>query len=276
MPLVAMTREMGSLGKDVAAQLCERAGKRVIHHEMIGMLADKMRLRKSHVVRFLEGKAGIWERMTTDATSVAIFTADETLRLAESEDVAVLRGWGAAHLLRCVPHVVCVRVCAPFETRVERMMQRLNTDDRGFVESEIRHSEEAHAAITRRHFGIDWQQPEHYDLVLNTERVSIGRCVDEIATLVAEPQFQETPESRRVFSDLALQTHVRAALRADQRTSKANVLINAADGRITLSGVVDAGLEQDDLMEVVSRVKGVSEVESRLRIASLPRYKLDS
>lgn len=276
MPLVAMTREMGSLGRDVAAQLSERLGKRLVHHEIIGILADKMRLRKSHVVRFLEGRAGVWERMTTDETSLAIYTADETLRLVESESVAVLLGWGAAHLLRPVKHVVCVRVCAPFETRVERMMQRLNTDDRAFVESEIRLSEEAHSAITRRHFGVDWQQPEHYDLVLNTERLPIEQCVDEIARLLDSPLFQETPESKRALANLALQAHVRAALRADPRTAKANVIVEAADGRVTLSGVLDAGVDEADPVDVVINAKGVVEVESLLKSAKLPRYKLDS
>ncbi len=276
MPLVAMTREMGSLGRDVAAQLSERLGKRLVHHEIIGILADKMRLRKSHVVRFLEGRAGVWERMTTDETSLAIYTADETLRLVESESVAVLLGWGAAHLLRPVKHVVCVRVCAPFETRVERMMQRLNTDDRAFVESEIRLSEEAHSAITRRHFGVDWQQPEHYDLVLNTERLPTEQCVDEIARLLDSPLFQETPESKRALANLALQAHVRAALRADPRTAKANVIVEAADGRVTLSGVLDAGVDEGDPVDVVINAKGVVEVESLLKSAKLPRYKLDS
>lgn len=276
MPLVAMTREMGSLGKDVAAQLSERLGKQLVHHEIIGLLADKMRLRKSHVVRFLEGKAGVWERMTTDETSLAIYTADETLRLVENGSVAVILGWGAAHLLRPVKHVVCVRVCAPFQTRVERMMQRLNTDDRAFVESEIRLSEEAHGAITRRHFGIDWQQPEHYDLVLNTERLPIEQCVDEIARLLDSPLFQETPESTRALSALALQAHVRAALRADPRTAKANVVVEAADGRVTLSGVLDAGVDEADPVDVATHVKGVVEVESLLKSAKLPRYKLDS
>lgn len=276
MPLVAMTREMGSLGKDVAARLSERLGKELVHHEIIGVLADKMRLRKSHVARFLEGRAGIWERMTTDRTSLSIYTADETLKMIESGRVGVLRGWGAAHLLRPVPHVVCVRVCAPFDTRVRRMMERLGTDDRGLIESEIRLSEEAHGAITRRHFGIDWQQPEHYDLVLNTERLSVAQCVDEIAALVQQPHFQETSESKRVFADLALQTHVRAALRHDPRTAKMNVTIAATDGKITLSGILEGGIEEHDAIEVAQSVKNVIEVESKLRTAALPRYKLDS
>ena len=120
MPLVAMTREMGSLGKDVAAALSARLGKPLIHHEMIDHLANKMRLRKSHVIRFLDGKANMWERLTTDKTSMAIYTADETLALTESDSVAVIRGWGAAHLLRPIRHVICVRVCAPMKLRVRK------------------------------------------------------------------------------------------------------------------------------------------------------------
>ena len=154
MPLIAMTREMGSLGKDVAAAVSARLGKPLVHHEIIDQLANKMRLRKSHVIRFLDGKAKIWERLTTDKTSLSIYTADETLALADSGNVAVIRGWGAAHLLRPIPHVICVRVCAPVNVRVHRMMVRLNTDDEEFVTNEIKLSEEAYTAITRRHFGI--------------------------------------------------------------------------------------------------------------------------
>ena len=80
MSIVAMTREMGSLGKDVAGGLAQELGLPLVHHEIIDSLADKMRLRKSHVERFLEGRSGIWERLTTDKTALSIFTADETFR----------------------------------------------------------------------------------------------------------------------------------------------------------------------------------------------------
>jgi cytidylate kinase len=262
-----MTREMGSLGKDVAAGLAERLGRQVVHHEIIDNLASKMRLRKSHVVRFLEGKSGIWERLTTDQTSLSIYTADETFALAESGKVAVIRGWGATHLLRPVPHVVSVRVCAPFEMRVKRMMERLKTDDRDFVESEIRMSEEAHAAITRRHFGINWQDSENYDLVLNTERLTIDECVDEVMNLLDDATFEETAASHRVFANLALASHVRAALRQDPRTSRFQISIKSEDGMVTLAGLIDMGLEPLRGVEVASKVPGVKEVVNRVRTA---------
>ena len=277
MPLIAMTREMGSLGKDVAAGLSERLGKRVVHHEIIDQLANKMRLRKSHVIRFLEGKAGIWERLTTDKTSLSIYTADETLQLAEKKEVAVIRGWGAAHLLRPIPHVLCIRVCAPRELRITRMMERLNTDDRALVEGEIRLSEEAHGAITRRHFGINWQDSENYDLVLNTERLAIDECVEEVMNLLDDRAFQETPASIQMFSNLALQTHVRAALRQDPRTAKMMITIEADEGRVTLSGILESGLEAKDAVEVVSAVSGVKNVVNQLRsVSGRSPYHIDT
>jgi cytidylate kinase len=198
MPLVAMTREMGSLGKDVAAGIAARSNRKVVYQEIIEPLANKMRLRKSHVERFLEGKSGIWERLTTDRTSLSIFTADETFRFLRDGSTAVIRGWGAVHLLKNVPHVVRVRVCAPMETRVGRMMQRLATDNRAAVESEIALSEEAHAAITKRHFNINWRDAEHYDLVLSTERLSVDECVEEVEAVMKHARFQETPDSVRM------------------------------------------------------------------------------
>jgi len=275
MPLIAMTREMGSLGKDVAAEVSARLGKPVVNHEIIDHLADKMRLRKSHVIRFLDGKSNMWERLTTDKTSLSIYTADETLALAEARDVAVIRGWGSAHLLRPIRHVVCVRVCAPLAVRVKRMMERLNTDDEDFVVNEIKLSEEAHGAITRRHFGINWQDPECYDLVLNTERVPIGRCADEVMALIESPQFQETAESRQQLADLALESHVRAALRADQRTREMRIAISADHGNVTLAGIVERGLEPLHASEVAGMVPGVRAVTNVIKTALRSRIQFD-
>ncbi len=273
MPLIAMTREMGSLGKDVAAAIADRLGKQVVHHEIIDSLASKMRLRKSHVIRFLEGKSGILERLTTDKTSLSIYTADETFALVESGQVAVIRGWGAAHLLRPVPHVISVRVCAPLEVRVKRMMERLNTSDRDFVVNEIKLSEEAHGAITRRHFGISWQHSDQYDLVLNTERLTVEECAEGVMALLDDPTFQETPESLRMFRNLALSAHIRAALREDARTSKMMFSITCEDGVATLAGLVDPGQEPKHAVEVASRVPGVKEVRNQLRaVASGARH----
>jgi cytidylate kinase len=271
MPLIAMTREMGSLGKDVAAGIAARHGRRVVYHEIIDLLADKLRLRKSHVVRLLEGRAGIWEQLTADKTSLAIFTADETFGFLRDGQTCVIRGWGAVHLLAKVPHVVRVRICAPLELRVDRMMERLGSADRDAVKKEVLLSEEAHTAITRRHFGIDWRDPELYDLILSTARMSVDECVEAVDSAMRLPRFQETRESLQVAEDLALEWNVRAALRRDRRTSavSSGVTIHCRGGDVRLAGEIDAPSQSGVLEAVAAAVEGVRQVMADLRPATM-------
>ncbi|HEY5900557.1 MAG TPA: cytidylate kinase family protein, partial [Burkholderiales bacterium] len=175
---------------------------------------------------------------------------------------AIIRGWGATHLLREVPHVICVRVCAPFELRRQRMMERLNSDDREVVAEEIRVNDEAHTAIMRRHFGVQWTDAEHYDLVLNTQRVSIDECVGEVMSLASSPQFAETEASRQRLEDMALAARVRAALRRAPETREAPVQVSSQTGRITLSGASSTD-EMLAFVEVASAVPGVRDVAYR-------------
>ena len=261
MPIIAITREMGSLGKDVAAGLGEALGLPVIYHEVIDHLADRMRVRKSHVIRLLDGSAGLLERLTADETSLSIFTADEIYGMC-LKGGAVIRGWGATHLLREVPHALSVRVCAPFEVRKRRMMERLNSDDEERVAEEIQINDEAHTAIMRRHFDLQWTDPEHYDMVLNTKRVSVDECVAEVLALTRSPQFVETEKSRQRLADIALAASVRAALRRAPETRQAQVQVASDVGRITLSGASSTD-EMLAFVEVASAVPGVRDVAYR-------------
>jgi cytidylate kinase len=248
MTVVAMTREMGADGVDVAARLADAMNSQVIQHEIIEPLADKMRLRKSHVVRLMEGKASALERLTADHTSMSIYTAEETVEMVGKQPHGtVIRTWGATHLLRPIPHIITVRVCSPMELRIQRIMKRLNTEDREFAEREIRMSDEAHAAIMKRHFNVEWSDASGYDLVLNTERVPVDECVNEIKSLLQERSFQETEFSRKAFADLSLEVRVAALLRSDKATAKYRIGVKAgaAEGTVSLfsKGATDEEIE---------------------------------
>ncbi len=264
MPIVAITREMGSLGKDVAAGLGQSLNLPIFYHEVVEPLADRMRVRKSHVIRLLDGSAGIMERLTADRTSLAIYSADEIFGLALKGEGAIVRGWGATHLLRDVPHAICVRVCAPLPLRKRRMMQRLNTQDDSAVSVEIHCNDEAHTAIMRRNFGLQWTEPENYDVVFNTERVSVDECVDEVTRLVKANAFRETEQSRQLLKDLALAARVRAALRVAPLTREAKIAVTAKDGQVTLAGELGTDMLLA-VAEVVDSVPGVKDFQYHSR-----------
>ena len=270
MPVIAMTQEMGSLAKDVSLQLGQSLGLAVMRHEVIDHVADKMHVSKSLIGRLRGGKAGLVERLTTDQQSVALYTAEELFGLADRGNV-VLRGWGATCLLRPVPHVVCVRVTRSLKKRVEWLMERLETDDAAFAEAELKRSDSAHAARMREQFDVTWGDPVLYDLVLNTDRVSVDSCVAQIGALVKRPEFAETAESRALLTDMALEARVRVALKDHPATRDINITILANRGWVTLQGIVLDADERLQTESVAGAVPGVAEVVNELRLMANSR-----
>ena len=66
-------------------------------------------MQESEVDHLLEGKASLLERWKIDSKRLPRYTAEEILELAAKGNV-LIRGWGAAYLLRAVPRGVCVRI----------------------------------------------------------------------------------------------------------------------------------------------------------------------
>ncbi|MBL0142858.1 MAG: cytidylate kinase family protein [Betaproteobacteria bacterium] len=267
MAVIAFTQEMATLGSDVALGVCEALGLEMVRHEVGDHVAGKMQVKKSLIRRLREGKAGPFERWTADEKSISIFTAEEIYDLAVKGNVLV-RGWGATMLLQSVAHVPCVRVCAPMELRVQRLMKRLETDDEKLARHEITVDDHARASRMSEHFGVQWGDPTLYDLTLNTERIPIATCVDMVVGLAKSASFLETPESRRHLADLALRSRARAVLKANPGTAGIDVAIEAKDGRLILRGIVANEREHALCREVVGALAGSAGIEDELTTMS--------
>jgi cytidylate kinase len=267
MPVVAMTHEMGSLAKDVALQLAKDLNLAVMRHEVVEHVADRMHVHTSLISRLREGKAGLVERLRTDERSVAVYTAEELLALADQGNV-VLRGWGATRWLRSVPHVLCVRVTRSMPQRVAWVMEHLQIDDAEFAEAEVRRSDHAHASRMHQQFGVTWGDPLLYDLILNTDRLSVDSCVQVITQMLQRPEFAETPASRAKLHNMTLEAHARAALKAHAATHDVNITLEADAGRMVLRGIVISADEHAQAASVVAAVPGVTAVDNQLRLMS--------
>jgi cytidylate kinase len=266
MPVIALTQGMGSLAQDVAEQLAAELKIATLQHEVAERVADKMHVPKSLINRLRTGKAGTLERWRADRQSIAVYTAEQVLEAAARGNV-VLRGWGATQLLRPVPHVPCIRIMRPLEQRVQWLMAELDTDDRELAENEIKRSDEANAARMHEQFGVHWGDPVLFDLVLNMDRLTVDTAVQQIKLLLGRPEFAETAASRALLQGMALAAHVRAALRADERTRE--IIINiegGADGALSLTGIVVSEAERALVAEVAAAVPGVKTVDNQLHV----------
>ncbi len=267
MTVIAMTREMGSLGKDVALGLAQDLGLSIVQHELVGHVAEKMHLRESSVNRFLEGKASLFERWDINEQELSLYTTEEILDIAAKGNV-LIRGWGAAYVLRRVAHVACIRVCAPEKLRVQNLMQRIGIKDEKIALREIHKSDAAHARVMSHLFNADYRNAVNYDLILNTEHIPVADCIDLIKRLVSKQSLRETDASRGALEDMRISAHVRSALRANPETSRPNpsfgVEVLPGTGRVVLTGVAYSESFKREAEKVASSCEGVSGVDNRL------------
>ena len=270
MPIIAMTQEMGSLAKDVALELAASMNLSVMRHEVVDHLAGKLHVSTSVINRLREGKATLIERVKNDKDRFALYSAEEVFTQADQGNV-VIRGWGATCMLRPVPHVVCVRITRSRAKRVEWLMNHLETDDREFAESEIRRSDDAHASRMQQQFGVSWGDPVLYDIVLNTDRLSVHSCVEQIQALTLRPEFQETEESRKLLNNMTLAARVRAKLKDTETTAEINITVEAENGCVHLRGIVINDREKSEVEKVAAEVRGVTSVHNELRLMTSTR-----
>jgi cytidylate kinase len=260
-----MTREVGTLGRDVAAGLAERLGLDVIHHELIEHdIAERSGLPEHEVHRFLEGEASLFQRWRMDYRRMRCCTAQEIFELA-AKGGALIRGWGSVYLLRSVPHVLGVRVCAPMEFREVVVMKRLGLKNPAAARREIERNDAAHNGAMRRIFGIDWTDPAHYTVVLNTARVPVQECVNCIVQLVQSPAFAETVASKAELINQLISARVRSALER-HFGSDAGALIKSEvkAGRVMLTGPMVDARYHEEAVRLVRSVEGVTGVESHI------------
>ena len=266
MTVIAMTREMGSLGKDVAAGLADEMELEVVHHELVERhLAERLALGESAVHLFLEGKPSLWERWKIDPSRLSRLTSEEVLLLAKRGNV-VIRGWGAAQLLRHVSHVVCVRVCAPMPNRIAVIQERMGIPDRRAAEREIERNDDAHSRAIQRQFGEDWRSPLNYDIVLNTGFVPVETCVALVRQLAESPSHRETDASRGALADKLIEARVRTIVDADVSDNPmgSGLDITVVAGKVTLSGVTGGSGTLKGAMQKIAGIEGVVTVEENV------------
>lgn len=98
--------------------------------------------------------------------------------LARSQAL-VIQGRGSQFFLRDYLQALHVQVVAPLELRVKRVIQDLKLDEEK-AKQEIARFNNSARKFVRRYFNTEVEDPIHYDLVINTGRVSFEAAASMI------------------------------------------------------------------------------------------------
>ena len=230
MPVIAMTREMGSRGDEIARGLGQRMGIPIVDHNLVEPdTKEETHLNEGDVQCHGKRKSSLLERWRCQGKGLANMTPCEVFDVAQKDNV-IIRGWGSTYLLNSINHVLCVRVCAPLKSRVNTLMQRLKIKDKTFAHHEIIINDTACVQLMKRLAHDDWENFEHYDLIINTGRVSIDESIDLIENTMQLSLFQKTAYSQAQLKKLRVESQQRtASLTSASPESEALSIMSAND-----------------------------------------------
>ncbi len=184
----------------------------------------------------------------------------------------IIYGRGGQDLLSAVSSVLRVRIIAPFELRVERWAEREWLDP-DLARKLVRRSDQQRAGFIKYYFDRDWENPLHYDLVLNTERISEETAIKLICEGAKDRNLVEKKEAnKKILSDLIIRKRVEIGLLSSARVEELNVEIEVKDGAVTLSGTAHSESERDEMVRIAQVAEGARKVTDCLRVVDYRTY----
>jgi len=182
-PFLAISREVGSGGAEVARRVGQRLGWSVLDKQLVDDLARRLEL-SPQMLELLDETRSNWfhETMLNLMNSKIVLQNSllmmlgKVLHLAAYEGKVIFVGRGA-HLLLPRDAGLRVRVIAPREARLATIQAREKLDA-AEAQRRLDELEAARAAFIRRHFHQEPDDPSQYDLVLDSSVFGIDGCVE--------------------------------------------------------------------------------------------------
>jgi hypothetical protein len=137
----------------------------------------------------------------------------------------------------------------------------------------LRRSDRDSAGFLRSFFDVDWDDPGLYDLVINTQKVSVEAAVQIILEAHRSPQVQENgKKAEEKLLDIALGQRVEATLMDLLGIEARHVNIEVAGGTVTLRGAVGSGKDKENCERAAAGLEGVKRVENQLFVTENYRF----
>lgn len=277
MAILTIARAYGSGGKTVGKRVSGLLGYDYVDRERIlqdmGKVGDKWEDRARY---FDENFPSFYERYDWSFRGFVALNQCYFLDYA-SKDNVVIMGRGGNFLLRGIPFALRIRVQAPLEQRIERVMEWLgiNSENAGYV---IEKADKEMAGAVYLIYGRAWDDADQYDMVFDTSQQPIDEIVEVVKSELIKRDSRRTPEGEKVLRLRALSARIEAAIRTAPNLTVGELSVKPKEEGLPEYGVVLRGVvhELNDVKEVgeiAKRIAGDLPVDNQLQYRMFDRVR---
>lgn len=176
MGVITIARQAESGGETVAERVAKQLGLALVHRPLLERLIVEHGLSGQELDESDETQAGT---VASVAAQVHVdYVQAVLLDLSGKEDL-VLVGRGGQFLFRDCPWSLHVKVAAGLGARRSALQQVQALSDAD-ADAWLAEADRRRSDWIRRHYGADWEDPAHYDLILRADRLGVEGAVTVI------------------------------------------------------------------------------------------------
>ena len=188
--IITLSREYGSGGRYIGKLVAEKLGIKLYDKEFIAKLAEETGL-SSEYIENNEQKRGALETLNNGyysglSNSDELFIKESGLiKKVASENSCVIVGRCADFILKENKNVFKVFVYSNMENKVKRAIDIYGLD-KNKAEKEINRINKLRANHYKYYTEKDWNNPENYDICINSDSLGVEKAADLICEMIKE------------------------------------------------------------------------------------------
>jgi cytidylate kinase len=256
MRIICISRGSHGFGIQLAEKLAAQLGYTCIARESLTDEATAQGIPIGRIETAIVKRQPLSEEMELQVDRFKAHVTASLCERAVAGENLVYNGRTGHLVLPGVNHVFRVRAITPMEDRIGLAMARMNIR-REKAKEYISQVEEDRRRWVRMLYNVDWDDPSLYDIVINTQHLSVQNAASGLIHLAQLPEYQPTPASRQVLEDLLLASRCRLAIGRDARTASVKVVVKAEKGDVSVTYLPRHAAQAVSIPEVIEKINGI-------------------
>jgi cytidylate kinase len=259
MRIICVSRGSHGCGIQLAEKLAAKLGYTCISRETLTDEASLKGILVGRIETAVVKKRPISEDMEIQVDRFKAFVTASLCERAAAGEGIVYHGRTGHLVLPGVSHVFRVRAIAAMEERITLAMSRMNIS-REKAKQYIAQVEEDRRRWVRMLYNVDWDDPSLYDIVINTQHLSVDNASSALVEIAQLPEYQPTPASRQALENLELASRCRLAIGSDERTAAIKAAVKAEKGHVSVTYLPRQANIAAAIPDVLEGVRGVKTI----------------
>jgi cytidylate kinase len=181
--------------------VAEKLGYQCLARDVLIEASKEFNIPEVKLIQALENPPSFFERFTKKKKKYIAYIQTALINNLRADNI-VYHGLAGHFFVKDIPHVLKVRILADLEYRIKFVMER-DKISRDKAIDFLKKIDSSRREWGQYLYGLNLEDPTHYNIVINTENLSLEVVVDIICEMVTWKRFQTTPESQKKMDHLA-------------------------------------------------------------------------